>query len=267
MHCVDLRQLALAAIIVLTATPATAALVAVDQLEGMTRAVLNLKSAEGELLANGEATQVAKGDKVTDRLVFRFKDGSLYEDTAEFSQKDVFRFISDHSLQRGPSFKRQIETSIDASGQVVTKYIDKGEEKTLTRTVALPEDVSNGMLLMLLGHIPESITETEVSYVASDPEPRLVHMVISREGDQQLRHGTMTAKAVPYVIRVKIGGIRGMIAPIIGKQPPETKVWVFGAPAPAFIRFEGPLSADGPVWRIDLAAPGEITQTSRGSDR
>src|SRR5437868_6913369 len=58
--------------------------------------------------------------------------------------------------------------------------------------------------------------------VTSNPEPRLVQMVISRGGDEQLHHGTMTSRVMSLVIKVKIGGLAGVIAPLIGKQPPDT---------------------------------------------
>src|SRR6266516_722201 len=64
-------------------------------------------------------TQDARSDRVTTHLIFRFKDGSIYEDTTIFSQRGTFRLLSDHLTLRGPSFKQPMDTSIDAStGQV-----------------------------------------------------------------------------------------------------------------------------------------------------
>jgi DNA-binding IclR family transcriptional regulator len=39
---------------------------------------LALRSLDGKRLADGEMTQIAEGDRVTSRLIFRFKDGSVY---------------------------------------------------------------------------------------------------------------------------------------------------------------------------------------------
>jgi hypothetical protein len=58
-----------------------------------------------------------------------------------------------------------------------------------------------------------------------------------------------------YVVRVEIGGIAGLLAHLTGKQPPDTRVWVLGGEAPAFVKSEGPLYAGGPIWRIELATP------------
>lgn len=47
----------------------------------------------------------------------------------------------------------------------------------------------------------------------------------------------------------------GVIAPIVGKQPPDIDIWIAKSEAPTFIEFDGPLSEDSPVWRMDLTAP------------
>jgi len=53
----------------------------------------------------------------------------------------------------------------------------------------------------------------------------------------------------------KIGGVAGVVAPLVGKQPPETHVWILEGEAPAFLKFEGPLYEGGPIWRIELTNP------------
>ncbi len=47
----------------------------------------------------------------------------------------------------------------------------------------------------------------------------------------------------------------GLVAPLIGKQPPDTQVWILGGEAPAFVKMEGPLYSGGPIWRIELVSP------------
>ena len=46
-----------------------------------------------------------------------------------------------------------------------------------------------------------------------------------------------------------------MIAPIIGKDPPDFHIWVQSGNPPAFIREEGPLYEGGPIWRIEVLTP------------
>ncbi|HVQ25700.1 MAG TPA: hypothetical protein VMV01_11000, partial [Planctomycetota bacterium] len=74
-----------------------------------------------------------------------------------------------------------------------------------------------------------------------------------------------TLKAVHYVVKVDIGGITGALAKLLGKQPPDTHVWIQHGDFPAFVRSEGPLYLGGPMWRIELADP-RWQQTSAASD-
>jgi hypothetical protein len=45
------------------------------------------------------------------------------------------------------------------------------------------------------------------------------------------------------------------VAPLIGKQPPDSHVWILEGEAPAFVKSEQPLYNGGPVWRIELVSP------------
>ena len=91
--------------------------------------------------------------------------------------------------------------------------------------------------------------------LVATPKPRLVKLVISPLGEDVFSVGGSAAKAMRYAVRVDIGGISGVIAPLIGKQPPDTHVWMIDGKAPGFLKSEGPLFQDGPVWRIELASP------------
>ena len=53
---------------------------------------------------------------------------------------------------------------------------------------------------------------------------------------------------------------------LIGKQPPDMHVWFAKSEAPTFLEFEGPLSQDNPVWRIELIAP-ELDSSSGLADQ
>src|SRR5205807_10562716 len=108
-----------------------AEMIPVRHTEGLVHGFLLVLTFEGKALADGQMTQDARGNRVTNHLIFRFKDGSIYEDTTKFSQRGTFRLLSDHLILRGPSFKQPVDTSIDTStGQVRVRYTDaKGKEK------------------------------------------------------------------------------------------------------------------------------------------
>ena len=46
-----------------------------------------------------------------------------------------------------------------------------------------------------------------------------------------------------------------MVAPLIGKAPPNIEIWVIRGLAPTFAREQGPLYAEGPMMTIQLASP------------
>jgi hypothetical protein len=243
--------------LLLPATVRSQSLVAVRYTEGLVHGFLLLRTLEGEALAAGELTQVARGDRVTSHLVFHFKDGSLHEETVVFSQRRSFRLISDHLQQKGPAFKRPMDVSIDgSSGQTTVRYTDDdGKEKEASERLKLPPDVANGIILILLKNIPPDAAETKVSMVAATPKPRLVKLLISPEGEDSFSVSASRPKATRFVLKVEIGGVAGVVAPLVGKQPPDTHVWILGGDAPMFVKSEGPLYVGGPVWRIELTSP------------
>src|SRR6266480_3819639 len=224
--------------------------------EGIAHGFLLLRTQEGEVIADGELNQVARNGRVTNHLVFRFKDGSSYEETTIFSQRGNFRLISNRVVQKGPSFKNYSDTFIEASqGQVTISFLDDGKEKAVRKRLELPADVANGLTLTLAKNILPSTPRTSVSMVVGAEKPRLVKLVISPQGEETFELGTISHKAVHYVVKVEIGGAAGVVAPLVGKQPPDSHIWVAEGEAPTFLGSAGPFYEEGPVWRVELAAP------------
>ena len=231
--------------------------VPVRHVEGRIHGFLVLKDLEGNIIASGGMTQVSNGIRVTTELNFHFKDGSTQSETTVFSQRKVFRLLSYRLVQKGKAFKRPTDFSLNTStGQVTVQYTDEdGKEKTITDRPKLPADLANGMVPTLLGDIDPKTPKTTLSMLVSTPKPRLVKLEISPVGEDSFSAGGSGGKAMKYVVKVDIGGISGVIAPIIGKQPPDTYVWMVGGKAPGFLKSEGPMFDGGPVWRIELASP------------
>jgi hypothetical protein len=224
--------------------------------EGTTHGFVALRTLEGKLLASGDLTEVVHGNQVVAHLVFRFKDGSVDDDATVFSQRGTFRLISDHHIQKGPSFPHPANVLINtATGQVTVRYQDKDREKVETDHLDLPPDLANGILLILLKNISPDTKETKVSYVGAAPKPRLVHLSITPNGEETFSVAGARHKATLFRVKVEIGGIAGMIAPLIGKQPADTKIWVVGEGAPAFVRADQALYVGGPIWSIQATGP------------
>src|SRR5262249_51469876 len=67
--------------------------VAVRHSEGIVHGFLALRTLDGATIADGDLIQRANGNRVTSRLTFRFRDGSLQEETTVFTQRGAFRLI------------------------------------------------------------------------------------------------------------------------------------------------------------------------------
>jgi hypothetical protein len=230
--------------------------VRVRHIRGFLHGFVVLKDLNDRVLASGTITQVPSGKRVTTITAFHFKDGSLYEETSVLSQSHMFRLVSYKQVEKGPAFTVPETLSFDTStGNVTVAYTDKeGKEKTVTEHLSLPPDLANGIIPTLLTDIDPTV-ETTLSMVVSTPKPRVVKLKIVGESDDSFSVGGSGLKAAHYVVKVDIGGITGVVAKVVGKQPPAIDMWVSAGAAPAFLKSEGPLYENGPIWRIELASP------------
>jgi len=143
-------------------SPLSAETIPVRYPEATAHGFLALRTMEGKLLASGDLTEVLHGNQVVAHLVFRFKDGSVDDDTTVFSQHGTFRLISDHHIQKGPTFPKPSNVFINAStGQVTVRYQDKDREKVETDHLDLPPDLANGIIVILLKNISPDTKETK----------------------------------------------------------------------------------------------------------
>src|ERR1017187_56435 len=114
--------IALAIVGLLWSSASSAEPVVVRHVEGLVHGFLSLRSPEGAVIANGDLIQDARGDRVTSRLVYHFKDGSLQDETALFFQRGHFQLISDHLVQKGSAFERPLDMTLDQpTGHVVVR--------------------------------------------------------------------------------------------------------------------------------------------------
>jgi hypothetical protein len=229
----------------------------VRYVEGMVHGFLVLRTPEGKTLAMGDLVQLSHGDRITTKLVFHFKDGSIDDETTVYSQRGTFRLLKYHHIQKGPSFGHPLDLSIDtATGQVTVHTFNKdGKEDVKTEHVDMPADLANGMISTLLINLPRDVSQTKFSMLVATPKPRVVKLAISPDGDNALSIQGSRLEAKRYLIKVEIGGVSGVVAPLVGKQPADTHVWILGGEAPTFLKSLGPTQQDGPIWSTELTGP------------
>lgn len=248
--------LPLIALLLFSISTAHAAPVTVRFSEGMVRGFLTLSDTSGARLASGDFLQTRNGDEVKCRTVLNFKDGSVHDESAVFTQQRVFMMQSYNLVQKGPSFKDDMEISLErATGryQVKVKARKTGQEKVYKGKLDLPPDVYNGMVPTVVKNIPRGGKES-VHIVGFTPAPRVLRLDINPSGEDRLMVGDLNKSAVHYILKPKLGMLT-VPATLLGRTPPDNHLWVITADVPAFVKFEGPLYTDGPIWRVELTSP------------
>jgi hypothetical protein len=230
---------------------------AVRYLQGTFHGFLEMRSEDGHVVASGDCMQVVHGDRLTVETVFRFKDGSLDDETAVYTQHHVFQLISYHHIQKGPFFPHPMEMTIDVhSGQVTVRTTGKdGKAEVDTEHINLPADLANGMVPFVIQNMRPDLPGTTASMVVLTPKPRVVKLEVSQAGEENCTVGGAVRKATHYEIKIDLGGVAGIVAPLIGKAPPTIQLWMIRGESPTFVRDQAPLYAEGPVMRIQLASP------------
>jgi len=217
---------------------------AVRYTEGVVHGFLALRTLDGEVIARGDLSQVARGDRVSAHLTFEFNDGSRHEESVTFSQRGKFRLLSERLSQRGPTFPHETDLRIDAVKGTVNGM-----------PLAMPADVANGLVSILMKNIPDDRESVTMALVVSTSKPRLADVTIARDGEDRFSVGGSQRSAARYRVKVRLRGMAGVAAAVAEKEPPDYHVWIMKGEAPVFLKSEGPLYFGGPVWRIELASP------------
>lgn len=243
-----------------------ASTIPVRHVEGISHGFLVLRDAAGKAIAYGDMIQDTHHGRVTSGLLFHFLDGSFYDDTTIYTEHGVFRVVSDHLIEKGPAFKQAMETWVNTrTGEFKAVTTDKGKETVVTKKLKMPADLANGIIYVVIKNVDPKASAT-VSMVVGTPKPRIVKLLISHEDGGAFEVGDMHRTAIHYVIKFDLGGVAGVVAPMIGKQPANTEIWISSEDVPTFLKWKGQLFEDGPIWTIELVTArwGPNTASSKG---
>ncbi len=252
---VSVVGLAFVCLLGVRAPAAVAGPVAVRHAEGSAQTFLTLRSRLGQEIALGEFQQVPKGHTIQIQLVFRFRDGSVHDERAVFSQREVFRLERYQVHQHGPAFPTTLEASFRDDGSYAVKFRKKDKEEEIDNGhLDLPADVYNAMVTIVLKNLPKGGTET-IHVVAFTPKPRVVKLELLPAGEDAFSVGHVQRKASHYIGKPDLGVLLGAVTKVVGKHPPDYHFWFLSGEAPAFVAAELPFYTDGPVWRVELTSP------------
>ena len=232
-----------------------AAPVPVRHIEGMVRGFLVLSNSKGVRIASGDFLQIGQGGEIKTRTVLYFKDGSLHDETAVFTQQRAFIMKSYRLVQKGPAFTDEMDVTLNrATGKyrVKVKGRKDGQEKVLEGKLDMPLDVYNGMVPIVAKNLKGA--KAIVHIVVFTPTPRVVELEMIPSGKEWFLIGDLKKGALHYVLKPQLGMLK-LPATLLGRTPPDNHVWIITAEVPAFVKFEGPLALSGPIWRIEMASP------------
>ena len=212
------------------------------------------RSEAGRPIASGEFSQVVQGDEVTMRLTYHFVDGSIDDETTTYRQQSTFQLIRSHHIQNGPFFAKPVDFTVEAATGIATNRTaaNNGKTRVESEHMELPDDLANGFVGTLLLNVPQKTTPFRVGMLAPVSGGRLIHLLISPEGEQEFHTEGQTLKAAVFCIHPELGGIASVIAPLIGLQPKDVMVWVLEGEEPAVVRIVGQLGGYGPVVSSEL---------------
>jgi hypothetical protein len=249
------RSFLVAAFLVITlGTAVLAEAIAVRQIQRPMHRFMVASSEAGKIIATVEFSQVVQGDEVTMRLTYHFVDGSIDDETTTYRQEGTFRLVRNHHIQKGPFFAKPIDFAVEAdTGTATTRTTDKnGKIHVESEHMDLPDDLANGFVGTLLLNVPRNTVPFRVGILAPVRGGRLIRILISPEDEQPFQTKGQTLKAAVFRIHPELGGIVGVIAPLIGLQPKDVLVWVLEGDEPAVVRIVGQLGGYGPVVNSEL---------------
>lgn len=138
----------------------------------------------------------------------------------------------------------------------------EGKAEVKTEQMDLPPDLANGLMSLAVQNFPANATEMRVSYLTGTRKPRLVKLSIRPDGVDRAYVGGGSRRAKRFNVHVEIGGLAGGIAPVIGKQPPDIKLWVMDGEVPAFLKMKARCMRKGQSGRwpspVQAGLPSEL---------
>ncbi len=147
--------------------------------------------------------------------------------------------------------------SIDCGKKQVTIRSEgkDGKEEVNTSHLDLPPDLANGMVPVIVANISPQAQQTIVPMLVATPKPRMVRLVFSPQAEDAFSVAGASRQSLHFEIKIDLGGLAAMVAPVFGKQPPNAQIWIVGGEAPTFLKEQSQIYPEGPLVTISLTSP------------
>ena len=144
-------------------------------------------------------------------------------------------------FKRDHSFLIPLQVFIDArTGHVSTRTTGKDGKGEFSTPILNCRSTSPMAWFPLSLKTWAGPTQKQSPWSSPRPGP-LVQLVISKIGEDNYSLVGFTRKATHYEIKIELGGIAGVVAPLIGKAPPNIEIWAVTGEAPTFVGTRPPL--------------------------
>jgi hypothetical protein len=216
--------------------------------QGWAHGFVEVTTQDGKRIGVGDLLQRVNNRQVSSRLVLNFFDGSVDDETTVYTQDHELHLVSDHHVQHGASFPKPTDVLIDAAHSRVRSQDASG--KVTDTHFDMAADTYNGLASTVLMNLATGAQQATIAIVIAGDKPRVAHLKSTLAGQKPFTLGGVKREASEWIVHVDLGGVAKVVAPLIGKQPPDYHVLIVGGEDPVFIREEGPLYEGGPIWRV-----------------
>ncbi len=187
--------------------------------QGWAHGFVDVTTQEGKRIGVGDLLQRVNKREISSRLVLNFFDGSVDDETTVYTQDREMRLISDHHVQHGPSFPKPTDVLVDAAHSRVRTQDPSG--KVTEAHFDMPADTYYGLASTVLMNRPPDTQQSKIAIVIGGEQPRLAHLISTPAGKKSYKLGGVQREAYEWIVHIDLGGVAKVVAPIIGKQPPE----------------------------------------------
>jgi hypothetical protein len=159
--------------------------------ESMSHGFLVLRNYQGDVLAHGEYVQEPRGTRIENHL---------------------------------RSASRTVEPSEVTFERDNSRYHARiGDQEAVDGKVDLPDDLHNGMTSTLMKNLARN---TRGHLLVFTPKPQLLDTELRAEGEDRYFVGTTASSATRFLLKIDLRGVKGVVASIFGKEPPDVRYWI-----------------------------------------
>jgi len=226
---------------------------------------------DGKKMADGEFRQWIENKRLHVSITYKFSDGELYEEQAQFRQQPEL-IQEKWSWKESKDGKSQREFAADFLSGIASAHVREEHKDVSEKINVEPGRTFAGFgFTIALSNLRKRLLKGEqvqLKAVGFSPfptlSPQVVTVTVSHGGLDRMRMSGRLVKGDRFIVHPEIFFLAKLFIDV-----PDTNIWLTN-PAPAgFLRWEGPvLLPTDPLIRVDLlsgtkSGPAEVAESKR----